>query len=70
MCGATWRPLTFSKKGFLMNTSIKSIKTAVAFLVGATIIIGALSACNTIEGAGQDIKSGGKAIEKTADDNK
>jgi predicted small secreted protein len=27
-----------------------------------------LSACNTVEGAGKDVKSAGKAVEKTADD--
>lgn len=27
----------------------------------------ALSACNTVEGVGKDIKSAGKAIEKSAD---
>ncbi len=29
-----------------------------------------LSACNTIEGMGKDIKAGGAAIERTADGNK
>ncbi|VWX36094.1 entericidin A/B family lipoprotein [Limnobacter sp. 130] len=29
-----------------------------------------LSACNTIEGMGKDIKAGGEAIERTADENK
>jgi len=29
-----------------------------------------LAACNTVEGAGQDIKAGGHAIEKSADANK
>ena len=29
-----------------------------------------LSACNTVEGAGKDIKAGGKAIEETASDAK
>lgn len=29
-----------------------------------------LSACNTIEGAGKDIKHGGQAIENSADRNK
>lgn len=29
-----------------------------------------LAACNTVEGAGQDIKAGGKAIEKSANENK
>ena len=30
----------------------------------------ALSACNTIEGMGKDVKKGGEAIEKAADKNK
>ncbi len=30
----------------------------------------ALSACNTVEGVGKDVKSGGKAIENTAQDAK
>ena len=30
----------------------------------------ALSACNTIEGVGKDVKKGGEAIEKAADKNK
>lgn len=29
-----------------------------------------LSACNTIEGAGEDIQSGGKAIERSANETK
>jgi len=29
-----------------------------------------LSACNTVEGAGEDIQSGGRAIERTANENK
>lgn len=29
-----------------------------------------LSACNTVEGVGQDLKAGGQAIENTADENK
>ncbi len=53
-----------------MNTSSKSLKRTVAAIVGAAIVVGGLSACNTISGAGKDIKSGGKAIEKTAEANK
>jgi entericidin B len=53
-----------------MITSSKSIKSVVTFLFGATVILGALTACNTIEGAGQDVQSGGKVIERTADKNK
>ncbi|WP_114393324.1 entericidin A/B family lipoprotein [Oleisolibacter albus] len=29
-----------------------------------------LTACNTVEGAGQDLQAGGEAIEKSADRNK
>ncbi|WP_334120404.1 entericidin A/B family lipoprotein [Limnobacter sp.] len=29
-----------------------------------------LSACNTVEGMGKDIKAGGEAIERSADENK
>lgn len=31
-------------------------------------LAGAVSACNTIEGAGEDIQEGGEAIEDTARD--
>lgn len=58
-------------KGFtLMITTNNPIKHAVTALLGAAVLVFSLTACNTIEGAGQDIKSTGKAIEKTADDNK
>ena len=29
-----------------------------------------ISACNTMEGAGQDIKAGGSKLERSADDHK
>lgn len=29
----------------------------------------ALAACNTVEGAGEDIKHAGQAVEKSADEN-
>ncbi len=48
----------------------QSLKSTVAFIAGAVITLGALSACNTIGGAGKDIKSGGKAIERAADTSK
>lgn len=40
---------------------------AVLALIGMAT---ALSACNTVEGAGKDIKAGGGAIEDTAQDAK
>jgi len=41
------------------------------FAVLALLVAGiGLSACNTVEGAGQDIQRGGAAIENTAKDAK
>ncbi len=37
-------------------------------LIGFALL--ALAACNTMEGAGEDIQSGGKALERSADRNK
>jgi len=35
-----------------------------AFFIGSSLL---LSACNTVEGAGRDVQSVGKAMEKAAD---
>ncbi|HRD66100.1 MAG TPA: entericidin A/B family lipoprotein [Candidatus Competibacter sp.] len=38
------------------------------FLFGLPVLLGInLSACNTVKGAGQDIKSAGQAIERKAE---
>lgn len=42
-------------------------------LASSGIVVGlafALSACNTVEGVGKDVKGAGAAIEKTADKSK
>ena len=39
-------------------------------LVALLCLMVALGGCNTIEGAGKDIKAGGQAIEKAAERNK
>ena len=41
-------------------------------LVGMAVIVGALmvSACNTVEGVGKDVKSAGDTVAKTADKSK
>lgn len=44
------------------------MKIISAFLLALSAF--SLSACNTIEGVGKDIKAGGEAIERTADQNK
>ncbi|MBL8642607.1 MAG: entericidin A/B family lipoprotein [Rhodospirillaceae bacterium] len=38
--------------------------------VAAGIALAALTACNTVEGVGKDIKSAGKTIEEAADKKK
>ncbi len=35
-------------------------------LLAASVLLLALSACNTVQGIGKDIKKGGEVIEKTA----
>ncbi|MBK1732305.1 entericidin A/B family lipoprotein [Thiococcus pfennigii] len=42
------------------------MNTVIALIL--VIALGGLSACNTIEGAGQDIQSGGRAVSDTARD--
>ena len=39
-----------------------------ASLIAIALLFG-LAACNTMKGAGQDIKAGGQAIEKSATEN-
>lgn len=43
------------------------LKTAAMILLTGTLLGGALTACNTFEGAGQDVQAGGRAIERSAD---
>lgn len=38
--------------------------------LAAGLALAALSACNTVEGMGKDIKSAGKTVEKTAENAK
>jgi len=45
-----------------------ALKTAGA--IGAAAMVLFLTACNTVEGAGQDIEATGEKIEETADANK
>lgn len=39
-------------------------------MVFLTLSALSLAACNTIEGMGKDIRAGGEAIERSADENK
>lgn len=50
-----------------MSALISSKKFVVAALLMA---LTGLSACNTMEGAGEDIQAGGRALENSADRNK
>ena len=43
---------------------------AATYLAGAFCVLGTLAACNTVEGAGKDIESGGRAIKDEAREHK
>jgi predicted small secreted protein len=42
------------------------MKAIIAMILGAFV----LTACNTMEGLGQDVQQGGKKIERSADEHK
>ena len=50
-----------------MISRIFATLLATVFLAG---VVGTLSACNTIEGAGKDIEQGGKAVKDEAKEQK
>lgn len=50
-----------------MFKKILSSVLAAAYLIG---LIGALTACNTMEGAGKDIEKGGEKIQEEAVEHK
>lgn len=58
-CGATAMEGTNKQQVIVMKKLIALI---------LLVAIGGLSGCNTIEGAGKDIQSGGKAVSGTARD--
>lgn len=39
-----------------------------AAILTIALLLGGLGACNTVEGAGQDLEAAGEAIEDTAND--
>lgn len=41
---------------------------AIATLLAASVLA-LLAGCNTVEGLGQDVQAGGRAVERTADKN-
>lgn len=49
---------------------MKSILRTLSGIALLGFALGSLTACNTIEGAGQDIKGAGEEIEDAADDAK
>ena len=44
------------------------MKTLLAILLGMSVL--SLTACNTVAGAGKDVKATGQAVEKAAEDAK
>jgi predicted small secreted protein len=45
------------------------IKSLIAIFVGSTFLV-TLAGCNTVEGAGKDVKAAGAGVEKEAKENK
>ncbi len=41
--------------------------TRLATALAVALLLGGLAACNTIEGAGEDLESAGEAVENTAE---
>jgi entericidin B len=39
-------------------------------ILAAALLAASVAACNTVEGVGEDMQSGGRAIERSADDAK
>jgi entericidin B len=57
---------------FLIDNEISTettMKAFIAMIVGAAFLLG-LSACNTMEGAGKDVKAAGAKVEGEAKENK
>jgi predicted small secreted protein len=66
-------PLQFFADQFAKDHKAMKHKSIIpTILLGLSFLLlgGSLSACNTVKGAGQDIKSAGKAIENKAEEKK
>jgi entericidin B len=55
-----------SYTGKVVVIEIKEIRMRYLVVLFTLVGVMGLSACNTVEGLGQDIKKGGEAIEKAA----
>jgi predicted small secreted protein len=53
-------------KGFSLANMKGSDMKAIAAIVMAAVL-GMLAGCNTVEGAGKDVKATGRAVERAAD---
>ena len=47
---------------------MKSYASILALAAAGLLAVGALTGCNTVRGAGQDIQEGGEAIENAAEE--
>ena len=63
MLGSMWP----QRRGFTHQRKL-IMKTITAFL--AISLLAVLTGCNTVEGAGKDVKATGAAVEKAADNSK
>ena len=55
---------------FCLRTNLSETFMDKLFAVLAAIAVFGLAGCNTIEGAGKDVKAAGATVEKAADDAK
>lgn len=53
-----------------LNQNIRENLMKRLFFLAMAGALALIAGCNTVEGAGQDIKAGGRAIERAADDAK
>jgi predicted small secreted protein len=60
---ALCRPI--APDGYHRNPSMKNLRPLLMLLIAAAFTV-SLSACNTVQGAGKDIKKAGQKIEEAA----
>jgi predicted small secreted protein len=64
LCNSIWTRL--ARRGVLINLH-KGMRMKTLTLSLLAAILMTLSGCNTVEGAGKDVKATGQAVEKAAD---
>ena len=58
--------INFPREGTQLEATMKAF---IAAVIGAAFLLG-LTACNTVEGVGQDVKAAGSKVEREATEHK